>query len=437
MKRYLIYSLFGLSMALLLYSCNEEEPFFYDANQNGVYFDYENAEEFKQNINFSEYVLGNPTEVAVTIKLKVIGYKSDENRKVVLKAKELEKKTNDTKVVLPLAKITIPEVVFEAGEYEKEVEVKIARPAEMDKEFGAVLYIDGTDAQAQIGGGVIGKEEYAILVQESYTKPEAWDAMAPTYLGEWNVAKHIFLVNLLEDNNYEKNLYDYYSLVQYNLKAVNALRSQREQNPNEPIEIAIPFTTDNQYDKPAYWGTNHDKYLGEYTSKLFSIVATSVGANTANEVTLLDVDENKLKDLNKLVALEMMKKYNMYFSSWGLPASQFKEQFYIAMFEDIDYDVIQPEWWSASGPGNGEKPNKYYGEYSEEKYKFMIKNWIKKQGADNFELMQMFPLSWNWATVEWDANLGGEEGMKACAKFFKETYEQAPDGTYNFTFPDL
>lgn len=437
MKRYLIYYLFGLSIAFLLYSCKEDEPFFYDAGQNGIYFDYGNAQDFKKSINFSEYVLGNPTEVSVTVKLKIVGYKSDSERKVVLKTKEFVRKTNEGEETLPLAQITLPEVVFKAGEYEKEIEVKVIRPTEMDKDFAAVLYFDSEADQSQIEGGVLGKEEYTILVKESYTKPEAWDVMAPGILGEWSVAKHKFLINVLEDNNYENNLYDWYSLTNYNLKAVNALRKQREENPDKPITIDIPFISDNQYAKPAYWGSNHDKYLGEYTSKLFGIVSQSVGANTANEIELLDVDENKIKDLNKKIVVEMMRKYNMYFSSWGLPASLFKDQFYIPMFEDIDYDVIQPIWWQQEGPGGGEKPNKYYGEYSEDKYKFMIKTWLKKQGTDNFELMQIFPLSWNWATVEWESSLGGEDAIKESAAFFKEVYKEAPEGTYNFTFPGL
>ncbi len=54
----------------------------------------------------------------------------------------------------------------------------------MDKDFAAVLYFDSEADQSQIEGGVLGKEEYIILVKESYTKPEAWDVMAPGILGE-------------------------------------------------------------------------------------------------------------------------------------------------------------------------------------------------------------------------------------------------------------
>ena len=88
--------------------------------------------------------------------------------------------------------------------------------------------------------------------------------------------------------------------------------------------------------------------------------------------------------------------------------------------------------------GAGDMISQYYGEYSDEKYKFMIKTWLEVQGSDNFVLVQMFPIykDWTWSAY-WDDRIGGEEQIKKCYKVFKAAYDAAPAGTYSFTFPEL
>ena len=431
MKNYLKYGLLGLSFAFLLSSCEKDEPFFYDANQNGVYFDYDNAEQFKQNINFAQHMLGNPTELPVTVNLKIIGYHSDVARKAVMKFKEVEG--------FPLANVTVPEIIFEAGEVEKEVEVMIARPAEMDKEYAACFYLDSEDPESQLGSAVLGKEEFTVYVKEAYKKPNAWDAMGPMYLGEWNIEKHIFFINLTKDNEYDADskLYDYQRVVTYNKMAVDSLRAQAQAHPGEPITIAIPFVSDNQYDKPSYWGEYHDKYLGEYNGGLFATLCSATGANTSNENELLAGDENVVKELNKKAVLGMMANYDMYFSQWGMPGISFRDMSWIPMFTNIDYDVTEPACWKPGMMGDESLLLAYYGEYSDEKYKFMIKTWLEEKGTQEFCLVQMFPLVWDWGTMNgvWDESMGGEAAIKECYKVFKAAYDKNPSDS--FTFPVL
>lgn len=435
MKRYYPYTMIWLfALVFLTTSCEKEEPDFYDKNENGVYFDYNASADFQRTINFADHVLGNPQEVPLNLKVKLLGYLVEGDRKAVLKTKPVEG--------YPEATVTIPDVVFTSEEYQKEVEITIARPDERDTDYAICIYFDAEDSESQLGHGITGKEEFVIYVKEAYTPAWGEYDWFVSYIGPWSVDKHIFFINLLQDNDYASpsKLNDWYTLCNYNLQAVNALRQQRLDNPDEPITVDIPFSADNSYDKPAYWGALHEQYLGSYSSSLFANLAKAAGANTANETDVLSGDENTVKGLNRTAVGYMMNQYNMYFYSWGLSCNSYRSQTWIPMFEDIDYDVIQPYQWSNNYVyGAGDMVSKYYGEYSAEKYKFMIKTWLEKQGTDNFVLVQMFPLILDWSTysAQWDSTIGGEDQIKTCYKAFKEAYDAAPAGTYNFTFPEL
>lgn len=436
MKQYYKYSILWLfALAFLTTACEKDEPPFYDMNEHGVYFDYEKEADFKQEINFADHVLGDPQDVKITLKMKVLGYLTETSRKAVLKTKAVEE--------YPEASVVLPEVIFEANEYEKEIEITVNRPEERDTDYAISIYLDSEDANSQLGSGIAGKEEFVVYVKETYEKPTSvWGpgSMAQMYLGEWSVDKHIFLINLTQNNDYVQTLYDYYAVVGYNEQAVSALRAQRENNPDEPILIDIPFVTDvYNYEKPSYWGDLHQQYLGTYSNSLFVSLANAVGANTANETELLDGDEQTIKNLNKTAVKYMMNQYDTYMNSWGMACEHFKGMCWIPMFPDMDYDVVRPGCWSPYGVDGGETISQYYGTYSEEKYKFMIKTWLAKQGTENFVLVQMFPLMLNWSDwkYDWDNSIGGENQIKACYKAFKEAYDAAPAGTYSFTFPEL
>lgn len=433
-KNYKYNSLLLLMLLLMTISCDKQEPGFYDGAYNGAYFDYENTEDFSASINFADYILGYPESLPIEVSMKLLGYIADEERKVSFGTKPVEG--------YPEAEVILPEASFSNGEYAKKFVFSILRPEERDTEYAICIYID-SDANGGLGTGLEGHCEFTIFVKEQYVQPAGWgdSDWAAGYLGTWSPEKHIFFVNLLQDNNFAApvKIGDWYTLVDYNQKAVAEVRRLRDEGSDE-ILFEIPFNKDCSYDKPSYWGAEHEKYIGEYTATRFGDIASVVGANTANELALL-ADENNLPELNKTAVLTMMKNYNQYFSSWGLSVSEFHNSCWYPMFEDIEYDIVQPDCWKSQGVGFGDKPNKYYGKYSADKYRFMIKTWLKKQNAEQkqFMLWQMFPLivDWNMWDAVWDESAGGEKAMIECYKTFKAAYDAEPAGTYNFTFPEI
>ena len=108
-------------MAVVLTACEGREPDLFDEDSNGAYFDYEYATDFEHTLNFSDYIVGNPDTVTVTLKVKLLGYLMDEARTLSVKTKDI--------VGYEPADVTIEEVVFANKEYEKQIEVKVKRPA--------------------------------------------------------------------------------------------------------------------------------------------------------------------------------------------------------------------------------------------------------------------------------------------------------------------
>lgn len=419
--------LIGLVM-LTVTACDKQEPDFYDGNHNGVYF----TSDKYNSINFANYPVGNPETLELDMRLKLLGYLTDDARKAVLKTKPVEG--------YPEAEVILPEVIFENKEYEKEVTLEIIRPKEQDTEYAVCVYLDYDDPQG-LGAGITGYNEIYVYVKEAYEAPAGWSntSTAYRYLGEWSPEKYIFIANTLQNNQFanEEALKNEATLKTYNQDVVKELR--RRQSAGETITIDIPFNSNCTYEKPDYWGATHDKLLGEYSSSLFIELKNTLGVSTINEYELIGNEEN-VEDMHKQSITTMMEEYNRYFNQ-RRSITAFEKGCWYPMYDDIDYNVVQPECWKSTGLGGGTIPTKYYGEYSDEKYKFMIKVWIKRQNSlgNKFMLWQMFPLRGTWTStteVDFEDKAGGEDAMKECYKAFKEAYDAAPAGTYGFTFPD-
>lgn len=439
MKRnylYYIISLFGLSFVTT--ACEEQKPDFFDEGANSVYFDYKTADEFQQSVRFQDKGEGFPEYIPVSIKLKLLGYLKENVRPVYLKMKPVEG--------YPEITAELPEVSFSNNEYEKEIIVNVACPEEYDIEYAISLYIDGSEP-GSLSCDVEGCDEYAIYVKKlsSYEQPPHWtdDAVSITmYLGTWTPAKHEFFVKLTGDESFAdlwklNNWFDR-TILRYNEMAVAELRRQYAET-GEPVKIEIPFNRECNYEKPAYWTDVHDRFF-EYSSAVFADMANSVGANTTNEEELLG-NTATLEDIHKACVKHMMEEYNRYFTEWGVSINDFAYNCWFPMYDDVEYELVQPLCWSTEGEGGGEKPTKYYGEYSDEKYRFMINTWLKhqKEAGKQFMLWQMFPIIKNWITMgaDWDSLGGGEKAIKECYKVFKAAYDAAPEGTYSFSFPQL
>lgn len=420
MKRNCLYILLFLLTGSWLASCEKSEPPFYDANSNGAYFDYD-KEKLDTIINFADYILEDPKEITVKIKIKLLGYVEDFDRTLVLKAIAMEN--------YPQAQVTCPEVVFKAGEYKKEIEIKVGRPETQDTRYGMTLSVD--EERSDIGIGAEGFENFNVYVEDSYQTPAGWEYNAGMFFGEFSAEKHIFIVKVTKDEDYAYNNNPWGVYPDYQLAVIDSIREHNQAHPNEPLNIAIPFISGGpEYPKPYYWTEKHDKYLGTYSSSSFISLCNSIGADTSNEKELFNGEEENLKGLHKKAIVAMMKSFNNYFN-WGMSFDNFRNE-QIPMLKDMDYDVVTPIWWTACSS----MVTPYYGDYSEAKYKFMIKTLLNAKG-DKFFLPEMFPIYQDWNSdtgFAWDTLLGGEAGIKECYKLFYAEWEKNKD-QYDFTFP--
>ena len=427
--KYYIALLFGA--VTLFTACDEQKPDFFDGSANSVYFDYETVSDLTNNINFAYFIMDDPDSVYINVKLKILGYLTKDTRKVALKIKPVD--GHD------LPQIDIPEVTFGPDEYEKSVPLLVWRPEEQNKEYKACLYID-SEEPGTISGGVEGLGEYYINVSEKYEKPAEWDptSLFMNYLGEWSPQKHRFLVKLFNSDNYISDILaesDNWSiLAECNTTSV---RIMREGNGGEEI-IDFPFRTDCVYDKPQYWSEAHDKYLGVYSDSVFAHVTKMLSITTANENEILG-DQNSMVELNKEAVKIMMETYNRLFIEWGLGWPDYYKEAYIPMYSDIDYELVRPLFWSPESPDGGKYIKTFYGEYSDEKYRFMIKTFIEKQeeAGNPFILLEMFPIKYNNSAqvIAWDNSVGGITKIREYQTLFRNAYNSAPAGTYGFTFP--
>lgn len=411
-----------LIVAGALSACQQEEPTLFSSDSNGFYFDYDAVEDLNKSINFADSILApNPDLLSVPVKIKLLGRFSSDPTPIKLEAKPVEG--------YDMPEVTIPEVYMEPDSYEKTVMIRIARPEVRDKEYAASITFNGTT-------GIEGFEAFQINVSESYTKPASWDYMGQMYYGDWSEDKYIFIAKVLNDTKFYDNYGTLYSN-EGNPKVVSAIRAYHQEHPDEPV-IAVPIVSDGSltYEKPYYWGEAQDKYLGTYSSSAFQSLCSAQGITTANEEEMLSGDETKMKEMNKIAVTAMMNKYNScYPYDWQGSKDDFRSEMWVPMLADVDYDIVTPVWWEDESIRNidgtltiKQMIEQYYGEYSEEKYKFMIRTCIEEYGTDNFVLAELFPIKAEWGETEqyatwWYAGKDGENGEQIITRLhnlFKE-----------------
>ncbi len=449
MKKNNIYILGVLSLVLSFTACDKIEPEFFDGNYNGAYFGYDNSDDFQYNLNFSDHTSGMPDEVIVPVNIKLLGYLKEEKRTVSIKTREIKG--------YELPEITIPEVFFENKEHEKIIEVKVKRPTVENEEYAVCLYLDG---EGDLGSGIAGKEEFFIYVTEKYEQPELWAGVLETnYLGQWNKDKQIFITNLTGDNDFLKKLYsrittdskviDYEAATKQNATIFNSFFTEER---NEPVTFNFPIlsTQDNpQYNEPYFWD-KYSEYQCKYTTDRFFALNSLFGKvlNTANieEAYIGENDIKKVKDKRKEFhvedVLEMLKNYYLY-ASLGYPIQEYKDSCWTEMFnKNINaYEVVQPYWWEdPDSTGAAQIVKDYFGDYSIDKYKFMIQAMISNEGSQNFVAAKMFPFVRNLETngYEWDSSVGGEDYMKNCYTIIKDRYDNNTSDKIKekFNFPE-
>ena len=435
-----------MCLAVAWVSCEKYEPDFFDESANGAYFDYGYAADFDKTLNFGEYIVGEPDTVTLTLKVKLLGYVEDEARTLAIKTREVEG--------YELAEVDIEEVVFANKEYEREFEVKVKRPEVEDVLYAVCIYLDGS---GDIGTAISGKDAVNLYVTESYDMPYVWYSHMDTYLGEWSKKKHVFLAKHTGDNHFYARLYDddlgmhvFDSIVSLNVSAVNALLAEA---PVETVLVDLPILKETDYPaytKPYFWDEYKD-LLGIYRANKFCRFTTMLGgSNTRDIVALYASEEGRLKmeeeaeGFHKSDVQEMLNEYYRY-AEQGIAIAEFKELYWVEMQNNMNYTMRIPFWWEdPHGLGTAAIVTKYFGDYSDDKYQFMLKTMMKEDGTENFIAASILPFRYDKEQNRyvWDqspfgvAHKAGEERLKECYRVIKAANDKRP-GSRKFDIPEV
>lgn len=431
MKRYSHYITWLLGLTFILSACDKIEPDFFDEEYNGAYFDYQYSADFEKTLNFGEYVVGNPESIPVKLNVKLLGYLSDEERTLSIKSKEIDG--------YALADIVIPDLSFANREYQKELEIIVKRPEVEDEIFAVCIYLDG---EGDLGTGIAGKDSFKIYVKEVHEKPSVWAGQVQTYLGDWNREKHAFLATMMNNNYYyealystEQSKYKYDEIINLNELTVNTLLAEE---PAEPITLNFPILKAEEYpdySEPFFW-ERYSEQLGLYTSQKFCKFTHMI--NAANTTEIIAAYENAGEQMEKYKetfhkedVLTMLNAYYDY-PKMGYTIDQYKELLWVKIDKETDYIskgvyMRIPYWWEdPDNLGTGEIVKKYFGEYTDDKYQFMIKTMMDYDGIDNFVVATILPFTIEGKGYGWDETVGGEERLKECYKTIKAKNDKRP-----------
>lgn len=436
MKKSIHYIIGILGLMVTLTACEGREPDLFDKDSNGAYFDYNYANEFEHTLNFSDYIVGNPDTATVTLKVRLLGYLMEDARTLAVKTKTIEG--------YEPADVTIDKVVFANKEYEKQIEVKVKRPELEDVTYAICIYLDGS---GDIGTGIDGKNEINLYVKESYEKPAVWYSHMDTYLGTWNKEKHIFLAQHTGDDQFYMNLYDsnsemhdFDAIFALNVSAVNALLASE---PLEGIVVDLPILKESDrpaYSKPYFW-SEYEPVIGMFRANKFCRFVNMLGGTTTKDIVeLFASDAARLKmdeeaaNFHKDDVRYMLDEYYSY-ALMGYPISEYRNLCWVKLDNVVNYEMRIPYWWEdPKGLGTGEIVKKYFGEYSDDKYQFMLKTVMKDDGADNFITESVLPFVYDKEsnTYAWDSSLfgtkqlAGEERLKECYRLIKAANDKRP-----------
>lgn len=412
-----------VALCTLFTACSHEDPTLFGKESDGFYFNYDSKDELTATINFADSVVTEAEVGYVPVKIRLLGHLSDQVTPIKLKAEPVEGYDE--------AQVTLPDVEMAGGEYDTTVKIAVARPKQTGTTYAVRITFEQADKSMD------GYDGFTIYSKETYEEPADW---SDDIYGAWSEGKFKFIAKTLgkagfcgDDNYTQSNV--------YNPQLIYAVRDWHAAHPTEAIPYDIPFLNGNvfwgSYDKPAYWGDLQDKYFGDYDEYGFGTLASSLGVTTQNEEEVFgSTDEATLQDANKGAVRLMLENYNTQFeqgySYWGLNSA-----FSVPMIDGIDYDVVEPSFWTNSLT----KPliEKYYGEYSERKYKKMLEI-ANRNMAYGFKPFLLFPvkLEWDDASMKnvpmWDSDSNIDwtyYGEQVIYYFYQMFKQEAPD-----MFPD-
>ena len=188
-----------------------------------------------------------------------------------------------------------------------------------------------------------------------------------------------------------------------------------------------------------------------FRANKFCRFTTMLGGSTTRDiVALFASDDAKAKmeesadDFHKDDVLYMLNEYYRY-ALMGYPISEYKDLCWVELKNTVNYKVRIPYWWEdPDGLGTGEIVRMYFGEYSDDKYQFMLKTMLKEDGAENFITESIMPFLYDadGKTYAWDSSLfgtkqlSGEERLKDCYRLIKAANDKRPP-TRQFDIPDV
>lgn len=393
-KQYISLLVLGASLT----ACEHQEPFLFDAQNNGIYFNEAESGFIKQ-INFAERVLDvNCTDTTVFVHINILGHLADIDRTFTLQTDTIEGYAKP-QIILP-EKLVIP-----AGEAKIELPITVLRPELMDSTFGIRFDLTQISGESDFGAGIAGRNSFYLLVEESYTKPSTWQYNTE-YLGDWNVDKQIFLCRIAGNANLE-NALNQQATAPKNLSAmaIDSIRNFYRTHPGESLPYNMPFYYKSKayddhiaYPCPDYWSNEQIKWAGPYNAYIFASVCKEAGINTANEREIwTNISQQQGEAYNKCAVETMLEIYNT--ASTNRPETPVTEKFGIPIIAGVNYAYQNclPTSWNKGK----QLLEPYYGTYQNpmmptgrKKYTFMLNALYnaKKETNPNFCLYLMFPV---------------------------------------------
>ncbi len=404
MKLRKAYILITAALVLSLTACQKEEPDLFDPSNNGVYFDYEDENAFKADINFATSIVRPIDSINIDIKVKLLGYLADRERVVRL--------VGDSVAGQGMARIdSLPKTItFAPNEFEKVVSIMVRRPAFEDSTFATVLRLE--PVSSDLGDGLEGKKTFTVLSSCTYSAPADWkDYDAYDLYGEWTKEKHIFLAAEV----YQKDFYYQQTIFELGMGYDPVLAFLRDHRDSVNFDVPYYYTEDLsafKFSRPDYWDTTLDTLVAnfssttasEYTAGLtFIQIAQAAGLTTKTDSAWFAGGEERAKEINEFAVSLMQDVYDQFYLNTRSTMS-YAYYYNVPLSPYVVYELRQPLCWSKNAPEGNALLLPYYGEYTPEKFSFMLKT-LLASNSPHKSLINLFPISrqWNDETEVYDA----------------------------------
>ena len=144
MNKLLNYILSTVIVLTFFSACTQEEVDVFAPGNDGAYFRPNSNGSMDTTVNFANHLLDETPEVSIPIDVSILGYiNGTGTRRAVIKTKPVEG--------YDMADVAVDELIFEAGEYQKSVNVRVSPPDTMGKVYAVCLYFDSEDPASQLG----------------------------------------------------------------------------------------------------------------------------------------------------------------------------------------------------------------------------------------------------------------------------------------------